>query len=662
MKFKKLEFKRYNSIPELFNETVAKFPNKTAFKFYEDNNINGKIMQLTFKEYKDRVDKAAAGLLAYGFKPKDHLAILSETRYEWCIADIAILSIGGVTVTIFPTLAEQQVRFIITDSDSIGLFLSNRKQLEKVLDTWEDRLPELQLVIVFEESALEGLLDLVKKYITESKATEYMNKIISLNQLYKKGEEYLSNNPDAVSSIISQIKEDDLASIIYTSGTTGIPKGVMLSHKNFLSDVIMGAISVHPDPNEVSVTYLPLSHSFTRTVEHFGMILYGATLCFCPDPHQLAKAMLDFRPTSVIGVPYVFETIYQMIRAEIAKQSPKVQKIFWNAISVGKKIAETIEQGKKPSIKLKIKFAIVKKLILSQVKKRFGGRIRHFLSGSAPLNPETAKFFYALGIPVYEGYGLTEAAPVTHTNVDEQVSNTYPPFKFGKVGPIIGYDKFGSTHPYEPMEHRLSEIGELLISGPNIMLGYYKRPEETKEALEEIDEKIWLHTGDLAEIDEDGYVKITGRAKEIIVLKTGKKVAPNLIEAIYEEHPYIKQVMLLGEGEKFIAALIAPNIEYKEEICKKIGVDPNITDEEFLQNKKIYNYFKDLIEEIQKGRVSHYESIKKFALVKEFTEEDGLLSPTLKLKRKKIYEKYFDLIRKMYHDDKNLEKKNETKE
>jgi len=648
MKYKKLVFKRYNSIPEMFNETVSKFPNKIAFQFYENNDINGKKLQMKFIEYKEKVDKAAAGLLSFGFMPKDHIAILSETRFEWCIADLAILSINGCTVTIFPTLAEQQVKFIITDSDTVCIFLSNQKQLEKILKTWEDMLQNLRLVIIFDELSDEQILELLKKYISEKKINEFKSKIIKLNQLYIKGEDYLSKNPNSLNSIITKIKEDDLASIIYTSGTTGVPKGVMLSHKNFISDLEMGAISTHPDPNEVSVTYLPLSHSFTRLVEHFGMILYGATLSFCPDPHLLAKSMLDFRPTSMIGVPYVFETMYRTIRTEIEKMSPKIQKIFWNAVNIGKKVAAEIEQGRRPSLGLKIKFGIVKKLILNQIKKRFGGRIRHFLSGSAPLNPETAKFFYAIGIPVYEGYGLTEAAPVTHTNVDEKVTNKYPPFKFGKVGPIIGYDKFGSTHPYEPMEHRLSEIGELLISGPNVMLGYYKRPEETKEALEVIDGKTWLHTGDLAEIDEDGYVKITGRVKEIIVLRTGKKVAPNLIEAIYEEHPYISQVMLLGEGEKFITALIAPNPSYKEEICKKLNLDPNISYEEWLKNEQVLKFFEDLIREIEKGRVSDYESIKKFVLVKEFTEEDGLLSPTLKLKRKKIFERYFEVIKKFY--------------
>lgn len=645
MKFGKLEFKWFPSIPAVFFDTVSKYPNKVCFQYYKDNKIDGEIQQKTFKEYKELVIAVSGGLLNLGVKPKEHISILAESRYEWCISDIAILSLNCCSVTIFPTLAYDQVRFILDDSDSVGVFVSTQEQLEKVMKTWQEKLPKLKFVIIFDEYNLD-----LGAFFKSTDVSEFKKKIILLKDLIEMGTEYNSQHTGEVEQIISGIQETDLASIIYTSGTTGIPKGVMLSHKNFLSNVMMGAISVHPSHEEVSVTYLPLSHSFTRTVEHFGMIVYGATLSFAVSHATLQKSMLDFKPTSMIGVPYVFETMLRMIRQTVAKKGPKVEKVFWNAVEIGKKVSELKQEVKPIPLGLKIKYALVKKLILSQIRKNFGGRINHFLSGSAPLNPETAKFFDAIGIPVYEGYGLTEAAPITHTNSDSPVSNFKPAMRFGKVGPLIGKDKFGSTHPYEPMEQRLSDIGELLVAGPNIMMGYYKRPEETAAALEKIDGKIWLHTGDLAEIDSDGYAKIVGRAKEIIVLKTGKKVAPNLIEPIYEEHPYIHQIMLLGEGEKFIAALVVPNMDYKGEICKKASVPEDISLEDFYKDPKIHKIFEEVLKEAEQGRVADYESIKKFAFVKEFTEAEGLLSPTLKLKRKKIYEKYKSIISQIYND------------
>ncbi|MBD3353117.1 MAG: AMP-binding protein [Candidatus Lokiarchaeota archaeon] len=647
MKFEKLEFERYPSIPALFLKTVEKFPDKICFQYYRDYIINNPVEKITFREYKELVVSISSALLEYGFDSGDHLAIFAESTHKWCISDVAILALGACTVTVFPTLAYEQVRFILDDSDSKGVFVSTKQNLIKILKVWEKDLPDVKLLVVFDDISD---LDL-SVYFSEEKRGEFREKILGFEEIIEIGRTHYKKQPDAIADKIRLIKEDDLASIIYTSGTTGVPKGVMLSHKNILSDVMLGAITVHPDPNEVSVTYLPLSHSFTRTVEHFGMILYGATLSFAVDHDTLQEAMLQFKPTSMIGVPYVFETMLKMIRQKVAEMGEKAEKIFWNAVDVGKRIQELKQQVQKIPLGLKIKYFFLKTLILSQIRKNFGGRIRHFLSGSAPLNPQTAKFFHAVDVPIYEGYGLTEASPVTHTNTGEPLTNVRPPYRFGKVGPLIGHDKFGSTHPYEPLEQRLSEIGELLIAGPNIMKGYYKRPEETAQALEEKDGKIWLHTGDLATIDEDGYVKIVGRAKQIIVLKTGKKVAPNLVEPIYEEHPFVHQVMLLGEGEKFIGALVVPNLDYKGKICENcnLGLEDDTNVADFLKNEQVIGYFDEILKDIEKDRLSHYETIKKFALVEEFTEEEGLLSPTLKLKRKKIYEKYHDKINELYH-------------
>jgi long-chain acyl-CoA synthetase len=351
----------------------------------------------------------------------------------------------------------------------------------------------------------------------------------------------------------------------------------------------------------------------------------------------------------MIGVPYVFEQIYHKILASVQEMEEKKQKIFWKALEFGKSICDIEQSGRKIPFGKKIKFSLIKKVVYSSLHARLGGKLSRFLSGAAPLNPETAKFFYAIGVNILEGYGLTETSPVTHCNRLSTTTRIHPSFKFGTVGPLIGWDKDNTKNPYEAVEHKLSPEGELLVRGPNIMMGYWNRIEETKATIEP---DGWLHTGDLAEIDSNGYVKIIGRAKEIIVLKTGKKVAPNLIEQIYEENPNLSQIMLIGEGFAYITALIVPNFNRKKMICEKLGVDLSIKNEDFCKHEKIREYYYQILNDAEEGKVSNYERIKKFILIPELASEtNGLLTPTLKLKRKKIIEKFFDIIQDLYTKD-----------
>lgn len=643
MQLEKLEFEHYNSLPAMFKHTIRKFSDKPCFFYYQNGDIDADIRQITYSEYNDMAMAIAGGLMKLGIMPKTHVAIMSETRYEWCVIDIGILSAGCSTVTIFPTLAYEQVSFIVDDSDSKAVFVSSQENLEKIARLWQENLDKLKYMFVIDDYDIE-----YDRFFAEDKVDYYRERIMKVEDLMNLGRKFTRANSEKIDQIIAQINEDDLSSIIYTSGTTGIPKGVMLSHKNILSDLIMGAISLHPDPDATAVTYLPLAHSFSRTVEHFGMILYGATTSFVPSYDDIQKAMLDFKPVYMIGVPYVYDKMMAEIRKTIGTMSEAAQTVFWNCVELGKKVSDLRQAAEKVPIWLKIKYWFIKKTILKKVKDNLGGNIDHFISGSAPLNPETARFFDAINIPVIEGYGLTEASPVTHTNLEYELTDFRPAYRFGKVGPLIGHDRFGSTHPYEPMDQRISEFGELLVSGPNIMMGYYKRIEETQEALEEIDGKIWLHTGDMAEVDVDGYVKIVGRAKQIIVLRTGKKVAPNLVEKVYEKHKYIEQIMLLGEGQKFISAFVVPNLHYKNEISERAGIDANLSDADFYEDSQIHSVFKKIMHEVEKGQLSHYETVKKFCLTPEFTEEEGLLSPTLKLKREKIIERYEDKLNELY--------------
>jgi long-chain acyl-CoA synthetase len=630
-----LDYVRYPSIPKMLEGTQKCVPDKVALKYFEGEEIKS----ITFREYYNRAKLIGAGLLQLGVKNQDHLGIFSETRYEWCVCDIGIMTINCCTVTIFHTLESEQVKFILSDSESVGVFVSNQKLLDKVLKGWKG-LPLLEHIIV-----IDNIIPNLDEYFTEDEKLIYADKIVTLKQLLDAGKKATESDPNQVQQIMDAIREEELATIIYTSGTTGIPKGVMLSHKNMLSDITMAAIALDLRTDETSTTYLPLSHSFCRTVELLGGCLKGITLCFAKNYYNLAENIHDFHPTSMIGVPTVFEQIYHKALDTLAKMPKSKQDIFWNAVAFGKKVCEIEQSGKKVPLIMTLKFKLYKKLVFGSIRQRLGGRLRRFVSGGAPLNPEIARFFFAAGVLILEGYGLTEASPVTHVNRESTTTNAWPPYRFGTVGSLIGWNKQGTKNPYEPLEHKLSESGELMVKGPNVMMGYWKRPKETAEALED----GWLHTGDLAEIDIDGYVKIIGRSKEIIVLRTGKKVAPNLIEGMYLENNYIAQLMLVGEAQSFITALIVPNFEKKQEILDQLNMDAEMSNEDFCQDPKITEFYDQQLKQIEENRISKVESIKKFILVPDpFTEENNLMTPTMKLKRKLIIKKFEKPIAEMY--------------
>lgn len=629
----KIFYQRYNSIPKMLESTVKRVPQKIALKYFDSNNL---IQSISFAEYFHRAKIISAALLDLKIQPKEHIGLFSETRYEWVICDLGILSINCVTIALFHTLEFEQARFILNDSDCVAIFVSNAKLLERVLKVW-DYLPNLRFIFSMEP---------LDSKLAEKLPVKALSHIFTLADLYKRGQEYEKSHPNVVQNLIDQIQENDLAGLIYTSGTTGIPKGVMLTHKNFISDVIMGAIAIRPTEKEVMVTYLPLAHSFCRTVEEMGCCLTGATLCFAKNYNSLAENLSDFQPNAMIGVPVVFEQIYHRIIENVEKMAPNIRKIFWKAIDLGKRITE-LEQARKPvPLGMRLKHAIDLKIIFSSLRKKLGGKLNRFLSGGAPLNPDINKFFSAAGVTILEGYGLSESGPVTHTNRPNTTTKVRPAAKIGTVGPLIGWDCDGTKNPYEALEHKISPEGEVLVRGPNIMQGYWKRPEETEAAL---DKDHWLHTGDLGTIDEDGYLKIIGRAKELLILRTGKKVAPNLVEPIYQENPFIGQIILIGDGQKFISALIVPNFTRMEAILTELKLNPLLPKNQFCHHPKVLSFFQEQLKKMESGRLSTYETVKKFVLIEEpFSEENGLLTPTMKFKRNKIIDRYFSEIQELY--------------
>lgn len=621
--------KYWNSIPEMFLDTCAENEDHIALRYIEDDEIH----EITYGKYRTYVLDVAAGLMKRGIEPDTNIAILSETRYEWVIADLAIMSVGCHTVAIFPTLDVKQVDFEIRDSDSEAVFVSTQEQLQKLLRTE---------TAGGEKNTIKSII-IMDRCINKNQMKQSDPRIIEFHQLKLLGEKARHRQPEVVEERIHQIKPEDLASIIYTSGTTGIPKGVMLSHKNQISDIMLCSIALPPFDDEVSTTFLPLSHSFAHTIEHLGCCYTGSTLCFARNYELLPKDIQIYKPTGMVVVPYMLEQTVKKIKETARKKGAKAYAIFQKAIDTGKEIYEIERRGDSPPLLLRFKGWFYRKVILSAVKKGMGGNLRRLVSGGAPLDPEIGKFFWAAGIHVLHGYGLTEAAPVTHVNRDTDTIETRPSTKFETVGPIIGWDLDGTECPYGSVEHKIADNGELLIRGPNVMMGYYKKPKETTEA---IDKEGWLHTGDIASVDPDGYVKIVGRIKQILVLNTGKKVSPAKVEQIYKSSPYIEQIMVIGDGRNFITALIVPELD---KLHEELNLDEENLNDEKLNRPEIRSFYKRELENRQQDELSHHETVKKFRLLSEaFTEENGLLNPAMKKLREKIYEKYANCIENFY--------------
>ncbi len=445
------------------------------------------------------------------------MAILSENRPEWAFADLATLCTGAADATIYPTLTTAPVRYILADSESKVVFVSNAAQAAKVAEV-RGRLPHLLHVVRFDPAPVPGTL--------------------SLDELRAKGKEALDAERDAVRRRVAELTKDDLATLIYTSGTTGDPKGVMLTHGNLLHNVL-AAEKVFPmvDREWTALSFLPLCHSFERTAGHNFMLHVGVTIAYAESVEKVPENMQEVRPSIMCSVPRLYEKMYARVNEKVASDPPLRQRIFRWAIGVGRRtFAHTVARTE-PGALLKIQFALADKLVFSKIKARTGGRLQLFISGGAPLAREIAEFFGAAGMLVCEGYGLTETSPVITCNRPGHV-------KPGTVG-----------LPLEHVEVKIAEDGEILTRGPHVMKGYFKKPEATAEA---IDKDGWFHTGDIGFVDEDGFLVITDRKKDIIVTSGGKNIAPQPIENRLKTNKFFAEVVMIGNKRNFAAALVVP--------------------------------------------------------------------------------------------------------
>ncbi|UCF63731.1 MAG: long-chain fatty acid--CoA ligase [bacterium] len=597
----------YENLALMIKTVSEKFPEKAAYMSKKE----GTYQSTTFREVQNQIQYLSAALMDLGVEKDEKVLLLSENRMEWAISDYAILTCGAVTVPIYPTLLPKHIEFIINNSEGKVVIVSQDFQLEKILEI-KKNLPRLKHIILMEGIAPEGVL--------------------GWRDFVEKGKIIYEKNPNLITKSLKAIKGDDLASIIYTSGTTGVPKGVMLTHHNFLSNIEAGLDALKVDEKDLFLSFLPLSHVFERMAGHFLASHVGATIAYAENIETVAQNLQEVHPTVMTSVPRFFEKVYARVLDSLEEGSAAKKKIFLWAIEVGKKSNLYHQKGLPLKGMLKSKYKIANKLVYSKLRERVGGNIRLFASGGAPLGREIAEFFNAAGLRLLEGYGLTETSPVITVNRENN-------FKFGTPGQAV-----------INVEVAIAEDGEILTRGPHVMKGYYKNEEETREA---IDEEKWFHTGDIGYLDKDGFLYITDRKKNIIVTSGGKNIAPQPIENLLITSKYIDQALVLGDKRKYCTAIIVPSIENLRNFAKKSSLEIS-KDDELLQNQAIKALIRSEIDRVSVDLAS-YETIKKFMLLKDpFTIESGELTPTLKIKRNVVEQKYQTKIDAMYAEDESM--------
>jgi long-chain acyl-CoA synthetase len=562
---------------------------------------NGVWEKTSSQEYIAKANAISRALLRMGVQKDDKIALISSNnRTEWNIMDIGILQTGAQNVPIYPTIAEEDYEYILNHSGSIYCFVSDDEVLQKV-NAIKANVPTLKEVYSFNE--IPGC-----KHWSD---------------LLLAGED--ESNQSEVEARKDSIHTDDLATIIYTSGTTGRPKGVMLSHKNIVSNVLDSSPRIPFDPGKsTALSFLPICHIFERMILYIYQY-YGVSVYFGESIDKISDNLKEVRPTVITAVPRLLEKVYDKIYAKGAELTGIKKKLFFWAIDLGLKYEPYGANGAWYEFQLKI----ARKLIFSKWKEGLGGNLDLMVSGSAALQPRLTRVFAAAEIPVMEGYGLTETSPVIAVN-DQRNKG----FKIGTVG-----------KPIRNLEVKIAEDGEILLKGPNVMLGYYKDPEKTAEAV--IDG--YFHTGDIGEIDSEGFLKITDRKKEMFKTSGGKYIAPQMIENAMKQSRFIEQIMVIGEGEKMPGAFIQPNFEFVKEWAKIHKITLGSSDAEISSNPDVIKRIDEEVESINK-KFGHWEQVKRFELTPDVWSIDGgQLTPTLKLKRKIIKEIYKDLYAKIYN-------------
>jgi long-chain acyl-CoA synthetase len=592
------------TINELFVRAIGQRAEKVVMRFKRDKQWR----ELTGGQVRERVENLACALHKLGVRPGERVALLAESSPEWSITDYAILACGAVTVPIYPTQAVEQVGFILRDSGARLLFISTHKQIRRV------------------QSALDSLRgDAPKLILFEATSDAKYQTLAALEAI---GAEERAAQPGLFESLVSRAQPDDLATIIYTSGTTGDPKGVMLTHRNLTVDALRSGEFLGPDERDVALSFLPLSHVFERTVLYIFMHC-GVQINFARGVETVAEDIKEVRPTVVTAVPRLFEKIYATINKKAADAAPWQQKVFHRSIKVGRRVALLKNEGQGVPLSLKLQHQMADRLVFGKWREAVGGRIRFFVSGGAALPMEIALVFAGAGIPILQGYGLTETSPVVAVNTPGEN-------RFGTIGRALPGVKV-----------RVAEDGELLVQGDIVMRGYHKMPEETAQVLKEYADGVWFHTGDIGEVDAGGFIKITDRKKDLIKSSLGKYIAPQMIENLIRGIPLVEQVIVIGNMRKFPSALIVPSFEALRSYADSLAL--GVRDrKELVRHPRVVEFFKKKVDEVTRD-LAPYEKVKKIALIdNEFTIDGGELTPTLKIRRKFVEDKYRETIDALY--------------
>lgn len=598
----------YQSVPDMLRSNAQKFSSRLALKYRKQ----GVFVTLTYAAYYERVLMVSRGLGKMGVKPGDRIAILSENRAGWVIADMGILCTGSITVPIYPTNTPEQIEYMINHSGAKIVFVSGKFQYGKLLKVREN-IPGLELVVSFERFLGDPSLPVTTFY-----------------QLSEIDSPITAEEKSEIETVIDRIKPEDMLTLIYTSGTTGVPKGVMLSHNNILTNThYLTLQSGVIDENDVLLSFLPLSHILERTAGYYMTIRNGALMAFADSIEKVPENMVEIKPSVMVSVPRLFEKIYHRIFENAHQMSPLKRALFHWAVAVGKKYVVATYLEKRPSTELNLKYAVADRLIFSKVRAKFGGNMKMFCCGGAPLDKTINEFFWVIGIPIFEGYGLTETSPALSFN-------SYDHIRFGSVGVAM-----------EETEFKIAEDGEILVKGPQVMLGYYNDPAATAEAIQD----GWFKTGDIGHI-EDGFMFITDRKKELIITAGGKNIAPQPLENELKMDKYVSSAFVHGDRKPYLTALIVPNLERLLEFAKEKHINYYDLDD-LVMHEPVQKLFDQRLADIN-SRLPPYETIKKFVLLPhDFSIEGGELTPTLKLRRKVIYEKYKHRIEDLYIDHSN---------
>lgn len=589
-------------------ETLSQVFLNTVKTYVKDDLLaakaDGRYVPISTEEFARRVKHLSLGLADLGLGAGDKLVIFSENRPEWTITDFAVLCAGAVTVPIYTSLMPEQVKYIINDSDAKIVVCSNRTLWLKI-EAVRHELPNVHHFVLIEEAGPQG--------------------VVSLSEVMGRGKVIAAADPGPFEKRALAVKPGDLASIIYTSGTTGVPKGVMLTHANFVANSKALDAVTEFSVKDTILSFLPLSHVLERMTT-FSWIYKGASIYHAESIETVAENLLEVRPTIMVSVPRLFDKIYAKVMDNILAASPAKRKIFFWAIGVGKKYGAKKIRHQPIPWGLSLKRKIAAKLVYGKIVEKTGGRVHFFVSGGAPLSADVAEFFYAIGITILEGYGLTETSPVL-------ACNTFEKMKFGAVGP-----------PVPGVEIKIAPDGEILAKGPNVMKGYYKKEQETREAFED----GWFKTGDIGHIDGEGFLVVTDRKKDILITAGGKNVAPQPIENLLKTNPYIQTAVVVGSGRKFISALVLPDFDKLEAYARKNGI-AFASRKELVGKEEIVSF---MLAEIDRStpHLASYERIKKVVLLDREFDADTELTPSLKVKRHIVEKVFKPLIDLLYKD------------